>query len=79
MVRSTGLEPVLLRTRPSNVRVCQFRHDRKHNVDIIFITSRNVNLFFVSGGMGNRTAEDARLRFTPSAALGVGGYEPISM
>ena len=28
MVRSTGLEPVPSRTRPSNVRVCQFRHDR---------------------------------------------------
>lgn len=28
LVRSTGLEPVPLRTRPSNVRVYQFRHDR---------------------------------------------------
>ena len=31
MVRSTGLEPVRLPTRPSNVRVCQFRHDRANN------------------------------------------------
>ena len=28
MVRSTGLEPVRSPTRPSNVRVCLFRHDR---------------------------------------------------
>lgn len=28
MVRWTGLEPVPSRTRPSNVRVCQFRHHR---------------------------------------------------
>ena len=28
MVRRTGLEPVWLPTRPSNVRVCQFRHPR---------------------------------------------------
>ena len=31
VVRSTGLEPVRLPTRPSNVRVCQFRHDRANN------------------------------------------------
>ena len=30
MVRLTGLEPVPSRTRPSNVRVCLFRHNRKH-------------------------------------------------
>ena len=29
LVRSTGLEPVWLPTRPSNVRVCLFRHPRK--------------------------------------------------
>ena len=29
-VRSTGLEPVRSPTRPSNVRVCLFRHDRMH-------------------------------------------------
>lgn len=29
LVRRTGLEPVRLPTRPSNVRVCQFRHHRK--------------------------------------------------
>ena len=31
LVRRTGLEPVWLPTRPSNVRVCQFRHPRKPN------------------------------------------------
>ena len=30
LVQSTGLEPVPFRTRPSNVRVCQFRHDCKY-------------------------------------------------
>ena len=30
LVRSTGLEPVRSPTRPSNVRVCLFRHDREH-------------------------------------------------
>ena len=34
MVRSTGLEPVRSPTRPSNVRVCLFRHDRA-NIYII--------------------------------------------
>ena len=29
MVRVTGLEPVRLNTRPSNVPVCQFQHTRK--------------------------------------------------
>ena len=28
LVRSPGLEPGCLRIRPSNVRVCQFHHDR---------------------------------------------------
>ncbi len=28
LVRETGLEPVRLPTRPSNVRVCRFRHSR---------------------------------------------------
>ncbi len=31
LVRRTGLEPVRLPTRPSNVRVCQFRHHRISN------------------------------------------------
>ena len=30
MVRLMGLEPIRLPTRPSNVRVCQFRHSRIH-------------------------------------------------
>ena len=34
MVRSTGLEPVRSPTRPSNVRVCQFRHDRRTDIII---------------------------------------------
>ena len=34
LVRSTGLEPVRSPTRPSNVRVCLFRHDRM-TIDII--------------------------------------------
>ena len=42
MVRSTGLEPVRSPTRPSNVRVCLFRHDRK-NVFIIHHPRRIVN------------------------------------
>lgn len=29
LVRSPGLEPGWLPIRPSNVRVCRFRHDRK--------------------------------------------------
>ena len=28
LVRLMGLEPIRLPTRPSNVRVCQFRHSR---------------------------------------------------
>lgn len=35
VVRSTGLEPVPSRTRPSNVRVYQFRHDRFFSALII--------------------------------------------
>ena len=34
VVRSTGLEPVRSPTRPSNVRVCQFRHDRRTGIII---------------------------------------------
>ena len=34
LVRSTGLEPVRSPTRPSNVRVCQFRHDRRTGIII---------------------------------------------
>ena len=34
VVRLTGLEPVPSRTRPSNVRVCLFRHNRV-STDII--------------------------------------------
>ena len=35
MVRLTGLEPVPSRTRPSNVRVCLFRHNRVSTDTII--------------------------------------------
>ena len=31
LVRPMGLEPIRLPTRPSNVRVCQFRHGRTAN------------------------------------------------
>lgn len=37
MVRSTGLEPVWLPTRPSNVRVCLFRHPR---INVIYYTNK---------------------------------------
>ena len=37
VVRSTGLEPVRSPTRPSNVRVCLFRHDR---MTIFYYTHR---------------------------------------
>ena len=36
LVRSTGLEPVWLPTRPSNVRVCLFRHDRECSIQLIY-------------------------------------------
>ncbi len=29
-MRLMGLEPIRLPTRPSNVRVCQFRHSRRY-------------------------------------------------
>ena len=52
LVRETGLEPVRITTRPSNVRVCQFRHSRE-NIGIIakrwaFVKGflRNFLLFF---------------------------------
>ena len=32
LVRSMGLEPIRSPIRPSNVRVCLFRHDRKQDV-----------------------------------------------
>lgn len=32
VVRSMGLEPIRSPIRPSNVRVCLFRHDRKQDV-----------------------------------------------
>ena len=34
VVRETGLEPVLINTRPSNVPVCQFQHSRSASVII---------------------------------------------
>ena len=34
LVRSMGLEPIRLPIRPSNVRVCQFRHDRAHGLGL---------------------------------------------
>ena len=40
-VRSTGLEPVRSPTRPSNVRVCLFRHDR---MTIAIIHSREMDV-----------------------------------
>ena len=51
MVRLTGLEPVRSPTRPSNVRVCLFRHNRV-NVYIIHIRAAVVKPFFafVSAG-----------------------------
>ena len=44
LVRSTGLEPVRSPTRPSNVRVCLFRHDRK-NIYIILTGRAKVKPF----------------------------------
>ena len=32
LVRSVGLEPTRLHIRPSNVRVCRFRHDRSYAI-----------------------------------------------
>ena len=32
-----GLEPIRLPTRPSNVRVCQFRHSRINYCRVAFI------------------------------------------
>ncbi len=46
MVRRTGLEPVWLPTRPSNVRVCQFRHPRADDLTIILNMQMFVNRFF---------------------------------
>ena len=37
LVRSMGLEPIRLLTRPSNVRVCQFRHDRTQRFTTVSI------------------------------------------
>lgn len=45
LVRRTGLEPVWLPTRPSNVRVCRFRHSRS-TVDIITERYTYVNTYF---------------------------------
>ena len=39
LVRLMGLEPIRLPTRPSNVRVCQFRHSR---INIIVSLSSRV-------------------------------------
>ena len=46
MVRLTGLEPVRSPTRPSNVRVCLFRHNRV-NVYIIHTWVGLVKHFFI--------------------------------
>ena len=35
LVRETGLEPVRKNTRPSNVRVCRFRHSRGRYIIIL--------------------------------------------
>ncbi len=45
LVRRTGLEPVWLPTRPSNVRVCQFRHPRTDDLTIILNNKIFVNRF----------------------------------
>ena len=45
LVRETGIEPVWLPTRPSTVRVCQFRHSRE-NSSIIAKENRFVKGFF---------------------------------
>ena len=39
LVRETGLEPVRKNTRPSNVRVCLFRHSR-----VSFVLFRTVRI-----------------------------------
>ena len=51
MVRLMGLEPIRLPTRPSNVRVCQFRHSRisaitkvVDNVATCFIIHNEIHL-----------------------------------
>ena len=49
MVRVTGLEPVRLSTRPSNVPVCQFQHTRK--------TTHTKNFNFNGGRWWIRTTE----------------------
>ena len=40
MVRTVGLEPTRSPIRPSNVRVCQFRHDRICHVTDVFAISK---------------------------------------
>ena len=52
MVRLTGLEPVPSRTRPSNVRVCLFRHNRKNKV---YYTLKSMNCQVLTGGKKNIT------------------------
>lgn len=57
MVRSMGLEPIWSPTRPSNVRVCLFRHDRprmsarrlRPSIMIIVTKYRFVNSKIYSG------------------------------
>ena len=40
LVRSVGLEPTQgIPIRPSNVRVCQFRHDRSQSLSEVFLHS----------------------------------------
>jgi len=46
LVRSTGLEPVRLPIRPSNVRVCQFHHDRITYLFYVSFAVRNSKIYY---------------------------------
>ena len=47
MVRSMGLEPIRSPIRPSNVRVCLFRHDRNSIANAIILRiGPNVKTYF---------------------------------
>ena len=61
LVRRTGLEPVRLPTRPSNVRVCQFRHHR-------------ISLF--NSGAEGRTRTDTPSR-APDFESGASAISPL--
>ena len=43
LVRRTGLEPVWLPTRPSNVRVCHFRHPRVTQ-DLLYLSAEVLSI-----------------------------------